>query len=603
MAGQTNIRKLVVVITQNSAQFHKGITRVQSRITSLKNSVFSLKGALVGIGGALVVKSFINVASEVENLGVRMRVLLGSVEEGGRLFNEMQKFASRVPFEFRQIFDAATALSGVVKGGADEVIKLMPLIGDLAAASGLSLQETTGQMIRVMSAGIGAADLFRERGITAMLGFQAGVAKTAKESMDQVIAEWNKGGSKFKGATQLLAQTWTGQVSLMSDKWFLFRNQVMKSGIFDFMITGLKLTNKLFDDSGDSINQFAKEFGEGALRFFKSMALGAAGFIDAVRPSVKAMFAVIDAVFQVWNRQPAWLKEFGIIGALLGGTKLRFAIAGFLLINSAIDTFKEKLGFARDAGGSKPGGPTILGLVTGIADDGDPNKSVNAVKAGFQAIENEMDKFAKARAESVQKAQGFGDFFDKLPLQDVTAATRAMGDFVDEIPAAIDGANQLADAEKEWADAAGQAARDQAAANFMLEEAEGFSREYVIQTQRLVEETEKARANTEAFADIISSSFASGIVNAQTFSDILRDIAKQLIQIGLQMTIKGGIMQAFEFPSGGGTAPVPQFNPSAPGAGGGAGGGGISVGDPVGTAALTRGMQIIHVRVMYSLIL
>ena len=48
---------------------------VQRGLGNLRNSLFSIQSALIGIGGALVIKSFIKVGAEVENLKVRFAFL------------------------------------------------------------------------------------------------------------------------------------------------------------------------------------------------------------------------------------------------------------------------------------------------------------------------------------------------------------------------------------------------------------------------------------------------------------------------------------------------------------------------------------------------
>ena len=157
-----------------------------------------------------IANDFLDAAKASENYGVRLNTLLGSVSEGGRLFNEMSDYAAAVPFQYREIMEAATGLSGVMDGGVDEIRTWMPLIGDLAAVSGLTIQEATGQVIRMYSAGAASADMFRERGILAMMGFQAGVSYTAEETRRMMFASWDAQNSKFKGVTDDLALTWEG---------------------------------------------------------------------------------------------------------------------------------------------------------------------------------------------------------------------------------------------------------------------------------------------------------------------------------------------------------------------------------------------------------
>lgn len=197
---------------------------VQKSFTDMALKAAAVALAIRAIGRTL--STFVDAASKVQQLQTRLTVLTGTLEKGNELFEEMADLAGRVPFTYDEIMESAVNLRAVVKGGNEEVVKLMPIILDLAATTGLGVQETTSQMIRMYSAGAGAADLFRERGVLAMLGFQAGVSVSAEETMDRVIAAWEDGASRFRGATDQLADTWAGRVSMMQDAWFKFRSSV-----------------------------------------------------------------------------------------------------------------------------------------------------------------------------------------------------------------------------------------------------------------------------------------------------------------------------------------------------------------------------------------
>ncbi|NCD17872.1 MAG: hypothetical protein EOL91_11315, partial [Actinobacteria bacterium] len=196
--------------------------------------------------------SFIEAASKVEQLRVRLTVLTGTLEKGNELFEKMADLAGRVPFTYDEIMAASVNLRAVVRGGNEEVVRLMPIILDLAATTGLGIEETTSQMIRMYSAGAGAADLFRERGVLAMLGFQAGVSVSAEETMDRVIAAWEDGESRFRGATEKLATTWQGQVSMMQDAWFNFKVEIGETFTTNPAVIGFMemLTNKINEITG-----------------------------------------------------------------------------------------------------------------------------------------------------------------------------------------------------------------------------------------------------------------------------------------------------------------------------------------------------------------
>lgn len=240
--------------------------RVRGKMQRISASVFTLKTGIVSLIGAAGVagisKSFLDAANTSEQLRVRLNVLLGSVEEGNRLFQDMSEFAAKVPFQYEQIMESATALSGVMKGGVDEINSWMPMIADLAAVSGLTLQQTTEQIIRMYSAGAGAADLFRERGILAMLDFQAGVSYSAEETKEQLIKAFEDPASKFRGAAIELAATWDGLLSMMSDKWFQFRKKVMDAGLFNYIKSIAMVIDQRMGRALQESDQFARSFAQ-----------------------------------------------------------------------------------------------------------------------------------------------------------------------------------------------------------------------------------------------------------------------------------------------------------------------------------------------------
>lgn len=294
--------------TNKLKRFANQISRFGSETKRHFNAVskvlFSLKGAVAALGlsiGAVgLAKSFLDAATTAEGYRIRLNALLGSVKEGSRLFDEMAKFAGRVPFEYREIMGAATQLAGVLEGGVDEITKLMPIIGDLAAVSGLSIQQTTEQIIRMFSAGAASADLFRERGILAMLGFQAGVSVSAEETRKRVIEAWEDVDSKFRGVTKKLAKTWDGAMSMLSDKWFQFRNMIMDAGLFDYIKAMVRVIDKNLGDAIDSSNDKTERWANTTITFIEGTLKGLAKtieFVNVLRLTIKSVDASISLLW------------------------------------------------------------------------------------------------------------------------------------------------------------------------------------------------------------------------------------------------------------------------------------------------------------------
>ena len=208
----------------------QALSGVQKNLGNLKKSVFSLKGALVGLGAGAVVKSFVDVGKEVESLQVRFKFLFGSVEEGQIAFDNLAKFAGRVPFSLEEISRASGNLA-VVADDANDLNRILEITGNVAAVTGLDFETTSSQIQRAFSGGIGAADLFREWGVRALLGFKNGAKVTAEETVAR-FEELFSGDGQFANATKDLATTLEGTLSMIGDKYFNFQKDVA-AGFFE----------------------------------------------------------------------------------------------------------------------------------------------------------------------------------------------------------------------------------------------------------------------------------------------------------------------------------------------------------------------------------
>lgn len=308
---ESGIKKSLTLIQRFSRMARRGFTGMKAVVGKVTRSIFSLKGALLGLGLGMIAKSFLDVANTTEQLRIRLQYILGSVEEGNRLFNEMSKFAGNVAYEYNDIMQSATALAGVMKGGVEEVKQWMPMIADLATVSGLSINDTTQQIIRMYSAGAAAADLFRERGVLAMLGFQAGVSYSAEETRKKLLELYPK--AAWKDAAQAMASTWKGTMSMIADKWFRLRDQIMQAGLFNTLKAAAQAFDKWFDSATKRGRERIKLFSQtmsnaivGAIRMFGYL-------IDAGRVAL----VLIKTIGMAWMGWKIILKEIKLgIGTL-----------------------------------------------------------------------------------------------------------------------------------------------------------------------------------------------------------------------------------------------------------------------------------------------
>lgn len=231
-------------------QFGAGTNRMERNLRSMAGQAdrvtLRLRGmmrnlaALAGLGGGMMIvrrlaADFTNAASAAEQLRLRLEILTGSVAAGNDLFRQASSYASGVAFEYREILQAATSLKAALGGTNEETMQQVRLAADLATVSGLTIEEASGQIVRAFSAGIGAARLFRERGISNMLGFQAGVTVSAQETRAQIMRIWEDGlgEMQLKNASERLGKTFAGIRSMISDTLFQSWNIIGDAGAFD----------------------------------------------------------------------------------------------------------------------------------------------------------------------------------------------------------------------------------------------------------------------------------------------------------------------------------------------------------------------------------
>ena len=276
MAQKLNID---IVAKDKSKQ---ALTGVRGGLDRLKKSVFSLQSAFIGLGAGLAIKSLVNTGKQIEGLQVRLKFLFGTAQEGAKAFDEMAKFAARVPFSLEEI-QAGSGVLAVVSKDAKELANLMEITGNVAAVTGLDFKTTAEQIQRSMSAGISAADLFRDRGVKSMLGFKAGAVVSVEETAEAFTKIFGKGG-KFGGATDELAKTFEGTLSMIGDKFFNFKRTLLDAGFFAELKSQFGDLNIFFEENAKTFDELAISIGrnlaDGLIVAAKAVKLLADNFRD-----------------------------------------------------------------------------------------------------------------------------------------------------------------------------------------------------------------------------------------------------------------------------------------------------------------------------------
>ena len=236
------------------------IDNTKKAFGSLKSSIFNLKTAFASLGIGLFAKQVVDTGKSVEKLGLRFKFLFGSAQEGSKAFDTLVGFASRVPFSLEEISGASGNLAVVAKD-ADELAKILEITGNVASVTGLDFQQTAEQIQRSFSGGIASADVFRERGVRALLGFEAGATISAEQTAKKFEEVFGKGG-RFGNATAELATTFEGVVSMLGDKLFKFKKDISDAGFFEAFKTQFRLLDQFLEDNSRQLQDIARTIGQ-----------------------------------------------------------------------------------------------------------------------------------------------------------------------------------------------------------------------------------------------------------------------------------------------------------------------------------------------------
>jgi len=341
--------KIDIVAKDKSKQ---ALTGVRGGLDRLKKSVFSLQGAFIGLGAGLAIRSLVNTGKQIEGLQVRLKFLFGTAREGAKAFDEMAKFAAKVPFSLEEI-QAGSGVLAVVSKDAKELANLMEITGNVAAVTGLDFKTTAEQIQRSMSAGISAADLFRDRGVKSMLGFKAGAVVTIEETADALQKTFGKGG-KFGGATDELAETFEGTLSMIGDKFFNFKRTILDAGFFEGLKKEFGNLNVVLAENANMIEKMGVGVGTVLAVSVEKLASGIklmAEYSSALKEALKIIISYkIAKMFLNWGRAiipvvagMTTLVSLSGIGLIAAGLAAAAGTAAYYKMGLELDKIAEKI--------------------------------------------------------------------------------------------------------------------------------------------------------------------------------------------------------------------------------------------------------------------
>jgi len=519
--------------------------------TTLKVGVAaSLAAVTFGIGK--FVKDTFAAGKLTESLQVRFKLLFNSTTEGAKAFAEMNKFASKVPFSLEAIAAGSGNLA-VISKDAGELSKILEVTGNVAAATGLDFRQTAEQIQRAFAGGIAAADVFRERGVRAMLGFEAGAKVSIEETRKKFFEVFANGG-QFSKATKDFESTLEAQVSFVEDAYFRFRQaaaQPLFAGVKEQVVA---LVGN-FKANDKQLKELAKTVGERLAGAFKSVENGirfVSDNIDIIVKSFKIFIGLKLANFIIGigaqfaqltiliKASTAAMYGFNVavranlIGLLVTGIQIAViavvafsdelkALGKYLMGNFNDNLNKIKINFLK---------------FKNVLNIGDEDVNLEAIKT----LQRELD----GTAEKWKKAADAKDAYREISLFQETRADRFRN---------FKGADPRGDMARDDKIAADKKAKDNMALN---ERIMNMNRDMIRDQAKLnaAQTTygsllKSAGIEAKDISNTISTTWIDGIRQGNsllenvknTFRNILQTIAETIIKKGIELQIE----KLFEF--------------------------------------------------------
>ena len=241
----------------------RSVGRMLLRFTGISTALSGI-ASIAGFGA--LARGAIDAASAMDTFGIRLTNVLGSVEQANGLISDLAEFATQVAPSFRDIAGAAATLGTVALGSASKVKNLTQQATNIAAVTGLTLPQASSNLQRTLAQGIGAADLFRERGVRAIVEAVTQIPNLITQPLSVVEQAFEDTFGKdgvFGNAAIQFATTLPGAISIAGDAIFRFQNalgEAFGSAIIGFLtifINTLNDVRKAIEENEQKVREFS----------------------------------------------------------------------------------------------------------------------------------------------------------------------------------------------------------------------------------------------------------------------------------------------------------------------------------------------------------
>jgi len=342
------VGNVIVNFLLNTSKFESDIKKITRSMNQMGRE-FSNAGRAMTMGMTLPMvgagAAAIKLAGEFEQTKIAFNTMLGSAEKSTVFLKQLESFAKRTPFEFKDLTDASKRMMAL-GFRAEQIIPTLTSIGDAVAGLGGGapmIDRVTlalGQMQAKGKVSAQEMNQLAEAGIPAWKLLADKIGKSIPEAMK--LAE--KGAISSSVAVPAILEGMTQRFGGMMDKQsrtFLGQLSNLKDQLF-FMIRDLGTS--LMPVAKDIMDKFLKPMAEGLAsmaKWFSSLSDTSKGYIIAITGMTAAMGPLLWAFGSmatgIATMLPLMSKAVNLIsggGGLIGSIKNLGAAASSSSANS-----------------------------------------------------------------------------------------------------------------------------------------------------------------------------------------------------------------------------------------------------------------------------
>ncbi|MFH2125379.1 MAG: tape measure protein, partial [Pseudomonadota bacterium] len=348
---------------------------VWSTTRRIASGIFSLQGALVGLGLGYLANDFLKVADNTDRMKIALDQLTNG--KGEEWFRKLNDWAFKMPVNTDKAIEAfirlrAFGLEPTIKqmttlvdstigvGRGEEALESVSrALGQIQARGKLSAEELN----QLAEAGISAKSMLADAFGVSVANLEKRIAKGI-DSKVAIAALFDQLEARFGGASSKIQQKYSGLMDALVSHLRDFQRQMMESGVMPAIERGLgRIIGKL--DELRSSGRIA-EWADKAGKAIEGLINRAVNFIDGVINNwsvwearwekfksgasevwtqTKNVASVVGSLLKIaldgWNNLPPVVREFGLVGALIGGVKGKIIFAAIVGLSALLDKAKE----------------------------------------------------------------------------------------------------------------------------------------------------------------------------------------------------------------------------------------------------------------------